>query len=125
MVEQAEKVGLELSQAGADVIYHAAGKSGLGLIAAARRGDFYVIGVDSDQSKVAPGKVAASVVKRIDIALVKAVEVVKKGSFNGGVWTLGLQDHGIELAYSRFNRDLINHEVSVKLDEIEDFLINK
>ncbi len=125
MVEQAEKVGLELSQAGADVIYHAAGKSGLGLIAAARRGDFYVIGVDSDQSKVAPGKVAASVIKRIDIALVKAVEVVKKGSFNGGVWTLGLQDHGIELAYSRFNRDLINHEVSVKLDEIEDFLINK
>jgi basic membrane protein A len=125
MVNEAEKVGNELSKSGADVIYHAAGKSGLGLIAAARRGDFYVIGVDSDQSKIAPGKVAASVVKRIDIALVKAVEIVKKGSFNGGVWTLGLQDHGIELVYSRFNRNLITHEVSIKLDEIEDFLINK
>ena len=64
-------------------------------------------------------------VSRIDIALVKAVEVLKKGSFNGGVWTLGLQDHGIELAYSRFNRDLITHEISLKLDEIEEFLINK
>ena len=125
MVDKAEKVGAEINQEGADIIYHAAGKSGLGLIAAARRGDFYVIGVDSDQSKAAPGKVAASVVKRIDIALVKAVEVLKKGSFNGGVWTLGLQDHGIELAYSRFNRDLITHEISLKLDEIEDFLINK
>ncbi len=125
MVDEAEKVGNELNQSGADVIYHAAGKSGLGLIAAARHGDFYVIGVDSDQSRIAPGKVAASVVKRIDIALVKAVEVLKKGSFNGGVWTLGLQDHGIELAYSRFNRDLITHEISIKLDEIEDFLINK
>ena len=125
MVDKAEKVGAEINQEGADIIYHAAGKSGLGLIAAARRGDFYVIGVDSDQSKTAPGKVAASVVKRIDIALVKAVEVLKKGSFNGGVWTLGLQDHGIELAYSRFNRDLITHEISLKLDEIEDFLINK
>ena len=125
MVDKAEKVGAEINQEGADIIYHAAGKSGLGLIAAARRGDFFVIGVDSDQSKTAPGKVAASVVKRIDIALVKAVEVLKKGSFNGGVWTLGLQDHGIELAYSRFNRDLITHEISLKLDEIEDFLINK
>ena len=95
------------------------------MIAAARRSDFFVIGVDSDQSKVAPGKVAASVVKRIDIALVKAFEVLKRGSFNGGVWTLGLQDHGIELAYSRFNRDLITHEISLRLDEIEDFLINK
>ncbi len=125
MVDKAEKVGAEINQEGADIIYHAAGKSGLGLISAARRGDFFVIGVDSDQSKTAPGKVAASVVKRIDIALVKAVEVLKKGSFNGGVWTLGLQDHGIELAYSRFNRDLITHEISLKLDEIEDFLINK
>lgn len=125
MIEKAEKVGSEINQEGADIIYHAAGKSGLGLIAAARRGDFFVIGVDSDQSKTAPGKVAASVVKRIDIALIKAVEVLKKGSFNGGVWTLGLQDHGIELAYSRFNRDLITHEISLKLDEIEDFLINK
>lgn len=124
-VEKAEEVGVELNQAGADIIYHAAGKSGIGLINAARRGNFCVIGVDSDQSKTAPGKVAASLVKRIDIALVKAAEVVKKGSFNGGVWTLGLQDHGIELAYSRFNRDLITHEVSLKLDEIEDFLINK
>ena len=125
MIDKAEKVGAEINQEGADIIYHAAGKSGLGLISAARRGDFFVIGVDSDQSKTAPGKVAASVVKRIDIALVKAVEVLKKGSFNGGVWTLGLQDHGIELAYSRFNRDLITHEISLKLDEIEDFLINK
>ena len=125
MVDKAEKVGYEINQGGADIIYHAAGKSGLGLIAAARRGDFFVIGVDSDQSKAAPGKVCASVVKRIDIALVKAVEVLRKGSFNGGVWTLGLQDHGIELAYSRFNRDLITHEISLKLDEIEDFLINK
>ena len=125
MVDKAEKEGYEINKEGADIIYHAAGKSGLGLIAAARRADFFVIGVDSDQSKAAPGKVAASVVKRIDIALVKAVEVMKKGNFNGGVWTLGLQDHGIELAYSRFNRDLITHEISLKLDEIEDFLINK
>ena len=124
-VEKAEEVGAEINQAGADIIYHAAGKSGIGLINSARKANFCVIGVDSDQSKIAPGKVAASVVKRIDIALVKAAEIVKKGSFNGGVWTLGLQEHGIELAYSRFNRDLITHDVSLKLDEIEDFLVNK
>ncbi|GAB4281012.1 MAG: BMP family ABC transporter substrate-binding protein [Candidatus Rifleibacteriota bacterium] len=123
--EIAFKLGMEISGKGADVIYHAAGKSGLGLIDASRRGHFFVIGVDSDQSKIAPGKVPASMVKRLDLALVKAVQLCQKGRFNGGIWTLGLQDKGIELNLSKFNRDLITPEVNQKLREIEDFLLYK
>ncbi len=125
MPDKAHALGLDMSKEGADVIYHAAGKSGIGLIQASRRGNFLVIGVDSDQSRTAPGKVPASMVKRIDNALVKAADVLRLSSFEGGIWTLGLEDNGIELVLSRFNRDLMTPEVVLKLKEIEDFLVHK
>ncbi len=125
MVEKAQEVGAEFAAENADIVYHAAGRSGLGLIQASRHGNFYVIGVDSDQSKVAPGRVIASVVKRIDIALVKAAEIFKKGSFNGGVWTLGVADDGIGLVFSKFNTSLLTPEVNDRLEEIEAFVIHK
>ncbi len=125
MPETAFNLGLEMSQKGADVIYHASGKSGLGLIDAARRGKFYVVGVDSDQSRIAPGKVPASMVKRLDLALVKAVNLFDKNEFAGGIWTMGLQDKGLELVLSRFNRDLITPELNARLGEVEEFLLHK
>lgn len=125
MPDKARVLGISMAEEGADFIYHAAGKSGLGLIDAARHNNFLVIGVDSDQSKVAPGKVAASMVKRIDNALVKAVQILKKGQFKGGIWTLGIEDKGIELIISRFNRDLITPEIKEKQKIIEGFLLYK
>lgn len=124
MPEKAGILGLDIAKNGADIIYHASGKSGLGLIQAARRGGFMVIGVDSDQSRNAPGKVPASMVKRIDNALIKAAEIMRKDTFVGGIWTMGLQDRGIELALSRFNRDIFTPESIAKLKEIEEFLMN-
>lgn len=125
MPDTAYNLGLDISGKGADVIYHASGKSGLGLIDASRRGNFLVIGVDSDQSRIAPGKIPASMVKRIDLALIKAVNLYAKDEFSGGIWTLGLQDKGIELAHSRFNRSLLTPEVAARLHEVEEFLMYK
>ncbi len=124
MPEEAFAVGLDLAGKGADVIYHASGKSGLGLIKASRRANFMVVGVDSDQSRSAPGKVPASMVKRIDNAMVKASQIMRKGSFNGGIWTMGLQDGGIELSRSRFNRNLFDADTTAKLDEVARFLLH-
>jgi basic membrane protein A len=120
--DTAFSLGLEMADLGADVIYHASGKSGLGLIDAARRKNFLVIGVDSDQSRIAPGKVPASMVKRLDLALVKAVEQYQRNEFSGGIWTMGLRDKGLELSLSRFNKDLITPEVNRRLREVEEFL---
>jgi basic membrane protein A len=120
--EVAFNLGLEMANKGADVIYHASGKSGLGLIDASRRADFLVIGVDSDQSRIAPGHVAASMVKRLDLALIKAVKYYVSGDFDGGIWTMDLQQNGIELALSRFNRNLITPEINKRLAEVEEFL---
>jgi len=125
MPEKAFNLGMDMAKQGADLIYHASGRSGLGLIQASRRGNYLVIGVDSDQSRTAPGKVPASMVKRIDNALVKAAEIMRKDAFAGGIWTMSLQDHGIELVHSRFNRDLLNADALARLKEIEEFLMYK
>jgi len=125
MPEKAFNLGLDMAKQGADLIYHASGRSGLGLIQASRRGNFLVIGVDSDQSRSAPGKVPASMVKRIDNALIKAAEIMRKDAFAGGIWTMSLQDSGIELVHSRFNRDLLTADNLARLKEIKDFLMYK
>lgn len=125
MPDKARVLGIAMAKEGADIIYHAAGKSGLGLIDAARRNNYLVIGVDSDQSRTVPGKVPASMVKRLDNALVNAVRVLRKNEFEGGIWTLGLKDKGIEVSLSRFNADIITTEVQEKMKEIEEFLIYK
>lgn len=125
MPEKAFSLGLHMNKLDADVIYHAAGKSGIGLINAARRGHFWVIGVDSDQSRTAPGKVPASMIKRLDNALIKAVKAYRNEKFNGGIWTLGLKDKGIELAVSRFNSGLLTPEKLKQLKEVENFLLNR
>jgi len=120
-----KKLGLKLASEGADFIYHAAGRTGLGLIDASRRVPFLVIGVDGDQSGIAPGKVAASMVKRLDVALDTAVRAVRTNRFKGGVLTLGLADAGIELAISRFNQGLVTPVVAQRLEEVEAFLLHK
>jgi basic membrane lipoprotein Med (substrate-binding protein (PBP1-ABC) superfamily) len=61
-------------------------------------------------------------VKRLDLALVKAVEQYQRNEFSGGIWTMGLRDKGLELSLSRFNKDLITPEVNRRLREVEEFL---
>lgn len=121
----AKELALKMADSGCDFIYHAAGRSGLGLIDAARQSEFLVIGVDTDQSTLAPGRVAASVVKRIDVALSKVFQMVAEDRFAGSVLTLGLADAGVELVLSRFNKGLITPLVSERLYEVETFLRHK
>lgn len=119
------RLAQEMKTGGVDVIYHAAGRTGLGLIDAARRGKLLVIGVDADQSTIAPGKVVASMVKRLDVALDRAVRMVRENRFRGGVLTLGLSDAGIGLELSRFNRNAITPLVQDRLHDVESFLLHR
>lgn len=123
--EKGFRAGQEMVAEGVDIVYHAAGRTGLGLIDAARRARLLVIGVDSDQSTVAPGKVVASVVKRLDVALDRAVRMAREGRFRGGILTLGLADAGIDLQLSRFNREVITPLVRDRLHDVESFLLHR
>jgi basic membrane protein A and related proteins len=92
---------------GADIIYHAAGKTGDGVFAAARRRKLRAIGVDSDQFSAAPCCIITSMLKRVDVAVVDAVRKTINGTFRGGMVELGLSDGGIDFVADDNNRLLL------------------
>lgn len=101
--------GKELAKAmfnnNVDVIFHAAGLSGSGVIEAAAETGNYAIGVDSDQNYLAPGHVLTSMLKRVDISVYKTIKNVVNGEFEGGrARTFGLAENGVGYALDVFNR---------------------
>jgi basic membrane protein A and related proteins len=119
--------GKELSlaqiQKGADVIFTAAGNSGLGAFDAVEqqgkqngRATHLVIGVDSNQNMVKPGFVLTSMVKRVDNVVYNIVQEVVNGKFSAGVHVFGLDKDGVGYSMDEFNRDLITQET---IQEVE------
>lgn len=89
---------------GADIIYAAAGKDGLGAIDEAKsRTGVFVIGVDSDQDALAPGKVLTSVLKHVDTAVYKLISDDVHGKFVAGHLVFGLKDDGVGLTEMRYS----------------------
>ena len=99
---------------GADVIYHAAGGTGMGVISACDEEGIWAIGVDTDQSILAPEHVITSAMKRVDTASQDISKAVQDGSFVGGVHTYDLSNGGVDLAPTRDN---IPAEVLAKVEE--------
>lgn len=119
--------GKELSlaqiQKGADVIFTAAGNSGLGAFDAVEqqgkqngRATHFVIGVDSNQNMVKPGFVLTSMVKRVDNVVYNIVQEVVNGKFSPGLHVFGLDKDGVGYSMDEFNRDLITPEA---IEEVE------
>jgi basic membrane protein A len=90
---------------GADVIFHAAGKTGTGVFTAARERHAWAIGVDSDQFHEMPCCVLTSMVKKVDVAVFDIIRDQAAGRFAGGVRELGLADSGVDFVYDDNNRD--------------------
>jgi basic membrane protein A and related proteins len=88
---------------GVDVIFHGAGSGGLGAIQAAREQGKLAIGVDSDQSFLAPSSVLTSMLKHVDYAVYLAAKDVAERRFTAGSTVLGLADGGLGLAPVRLD----------------------
>ena len=112
--------GKELAKAqierGADVVFQAAGNSGLGVFDAAEEMNKLAIGVDSNQNWVKPGFILTSMIKRVDVAVFNTVKDLIDGRFKGGIHELGLENDGIGYALDDYNRNLIPQPV---LDDVE------
>lgn len=81
---------------GADIIFHAAGATGQGVIEAAVEKNLFAIGVDSDQNSLAPEHVISSMMKRVDVAVYDVIKLAKEGNFPGGQTVrLGLAQDGV------------------------------
>ena len=91
--------------AGADIIFVAAGKSGLGAIDETRaRSGVYAIGVDSDQDALAPGKILTSMVKHVDVAVFKIAEEAQAQKIPAGNVEFGLKDDGVGLTDFKYTK---------------------
>ena len=93
---------------GADIIYHAAGGTGIGVINACAEEGVYAIGVDTDQSPLAPEYVITSAMKRVDTAAQDISKAVADGSYEPGVHLYDLSNGGVDLSPTR---DLIPADV--------------
>ena len=106
---------------GADIVFQAAGATGLGVIEACQEAGIYAIGVDSDQSSIAPETIITSAMKRVDNAVYDAVQELIDDKLEGGVQTFDLAAGGVDIAPSQ---DLISDDVIKAVDEVKEKIIS-
>lgn len=102
---------------GADVVYAAAGASGLGVLQTAADNKKLSIGVDSNQNHVHPGSVLTSMVKRVDLAVYNAYKDLAADKFTAGVQSNGIKDGGVVYAVDDNNKALITPEMKAAADK--------
>ena len=113
--------GAELTRSqidrGADVVYQAAGGTGVGVIQAAVDAGKLAIGVDSNQNGIAPGSILTSMLKRVDVAAYNTFMDAKTGSFTSGVQVLGVAEDGVGWALDENNRSLISADMEAAIEQ--------
>ena len=107
---------------GADVVFTAAGDVGTGSMEAIKEANKYGIGVDRDQSDLAPQNILTSAIKRVDVGMYETVKELVEGKFQGGTsTTYGLEQNGIGIADTTSNlvpQDVLDF-VNEKIEELK------
>lgn len=109
---------------GADVIFHAAGGTGIGVLQTAADAGIFGIGVDSNQNALHPGHMLTSMVKRVDNAVVSALTDAANDQWTAGVVTYGLSDDGVAYAVDENNEDLLTPEMIAAAEEAKAAIIS-
>lgn len=119
--------GSELAQAqisqGADIIYAAAGGTGVGVLQTAADADILSIGVDSNQNHLHPGKVLTSMLKRVDVAVYNAMSQGENIETGTSI-TLGLEEDGVGVAIDENNESLVTDEMMTAVQEARQKIID-
>lgn len=116
----AKEIAISQNTKGADIVYAAAGGSGLGVYQGAKEAGFYAIGCNSNQNIIEPDSIVASMLKRVDTAafeIVKA-QVIDKNLNVGGTVVLGLADGGIDYTVEGSNIAVSAEDIKI-VDEIK------
>lgn len=109
-----KEIALRQHQNGADVVFHASGASGIGVIGAAGEQGFWAIGVDRDQSEINPEAVLCSMIKHLDRAVYATIESVVKDQFQNRTVVYGLKEEGVGYSDDAGN---LPEAVKTKIDE--------
>ena len=120
-----KELALSMYHQGADIIFHAAGTTGLGVFKAAEELGKMAIGVDSDQRESAkPGVVLTSMIKRVDRSVAQSIADAAEGKFTGGVHEFGLKEDGVGYVYDQYNKDIIGESVRNKIEDLKKKIIS-
>lgn len=115
--------GAELAKSqfdrGADVVYHAAGGTGIGVLQAAADAGKLGIGVDSNQNGMHPGSVLTSMLKRVDNAVYNAFMDVKNDKWSAGFNILDLKAGGVGYAMDDNNAKLVSPDMKAAVEKAE------
>jgi basic membrane protein A len=114
-----KELALAQYDAGADVIFAAAGASGLGVFDAAEERKKFAIGVDSNQDWMKPGLILTSVLKRVDLAVFNVIQEAQAGKFTAGLKRFGLADKGVDYSVDQYNEKVLPESVSRRADELK------
>jgi basic membrane protein A len=106
-------------EGGADIIFAAAGASGLGVFDAAEDKKKFAIGVDSNQDWTKPGLILTSMLKRVDAAIYSTIEEAKTGKFGGGIKWFGLANQGVDYSVDQYNAKILTEPVRKRADELK------
>ena len=110
-------------EAGADVIFAAAGGTGMGVYQAAADAGKLAIGVDSTHNHLQPGTMLTSMVKRVGVAAYKSYADAKDGTWSAGVTAMGLAEGGVDWALDEHNRSLVTADMETKVNAIKASII--
>lgn len=116
------EMAMEMYAGGVDIIYAVAGASGNGIIRAAQESGHYAIGVDSDQDHMAPGYVLTSMLKRLDVALVRLLESRIAGTLRGGSYRFDYRNGGIGHTSMEYTKQLFPAALLDELGKVEEMI---
>jgi basic membrane protein A len=110
-------------EAGADVVFAAAGGTGFGVYQAAADAGKWAIGVDSNQNHLQPGTMLTSMVKRVGEAAYKSYASANDGTWTAGVSVMGLAEGGVDWALDEHNRALVTADMETKVNALKASII--
>lgn len=117
---KAKELALSQYNQGVDVIFHAAGGSGVGLFDAAEEKKKWAIGVDSNQNWMRPGVIITSMLKKVDVAVYDSCKDLVANQFSTGIKVFGVENGGVGFAMDDFNKNLLSEDIVTKVKGLEE-----
>jgi len=119
-----KEMALSMIDSKADIVYHAAAGSGMGVFEAAKERGVYAVGVDSNQDVVVPGIVLTSMLKKVDRAVFTIIKEMKEKGFTAGQKDFNLANNGVGITDLKYTKDQISEDKLKKLDQIKADIIS-
>ena len=113
-----------LANQGIDVIYHASGNTGIGILEGVKEKGIYGIGVDCDQDDIVKGQIITSMLKNVNSAIYQVIEDTVSGEFKGQIYNFGLKENGVGTTDFKYTKEVIGSENIKFVEKLKEDIIS-